>query len=109
MSLARSFANLMLKGKVRAVLRLISDQNSVGVLNLDQEINGVSVRDILKEKHPPAQLANPSILLPQANESINPHPVLFDRITGPPSKRGMFHHIKKNITNESNTHSKDEV
>jgi len=50
----RAFAKLMFEGKVRAALRLLSDQASSGILSLDQELDGTSVRDILKDKHPPA-------------------------------------------------------
>ena len=80
--LARSFSHLMFRGKVRAAMRLISDQSAAGVLNLDEEIDGTSVRDILKEKHPQPQVPRPSALLLPVNNGSNIHPVLFDRITG---------------------------
>ena len=80
--LARSFSQLMFRGKVRAAMRLISDQSSAGVLNLDEEIDGTSVRDILKEKHPQPQVPRPSALLLPVTNGSDIHPVLFDRITG---------------------------
>ena len=80
--LTRTFARLMFEGKVRAALRLLSQHDSVGVLNLDQEINGVPVREILKDKHPPAQTANPSTLLPTSAHTVDFHPVLFEQVNG---------------------------
>ena len=59
---ARAFAHLMFQGKVRAALRLVSDQCSSGVLNIDQEIDGTPVLDLLKSKHPPAQQASSATL-----------------------------------------------
>ena len=43
---------LMFESEVRAALRLLSDQSLSGILSLDQEFKGTSVRDILKDKHP---------------------------------------------------------
>ena len=80
--LAKTFASLMLRGKVRAALRLLSENSSAGVLNLDQEIDGKPVRDILKEKHPPAQTACPTTLLSPFGDTTETHPVLFDTIDG---------------------------
>lgn len=64
---ARNFAQLMLRGKVRAALCLISNQSSTGVLRLDQEIEGTSVRGLL---HPPAQPATPDTLLPLVEDTM---------------------------------------
>ena len=80
--LAKTFASLMLRGKVRAALRLLSENSSAGVLNLDQEIDGKPVRDILKEKHPPAQTACPTTLPSPFGDTMETHPVLFDTIDG---------------------------
>ena len=62
---ARSFARLMFEGKVNAALRMVSDQGSMGVLDLDQKIDNVAVGDILKSKHPVAQEASPPTHLPR--------------------------------------------
>ena len=80
--LTRIFARLMFEGKVRAALRLLLHHDSVGVLNLDHEINGVPVGEILKDKHPPAQPANPSTLLPTSACTVEFHPVLFGQVNG---------------------------
>ena len=78
----RAFAKLMFEGKVRAALRLLSDQVSSGILSLDQELDGTSVRDILKDKHPPAQSAHPSTLLPPSACTTEYHPVMFETVNG---------------------------
>ena len=44
---ARTFARLMMEGKVRNAVRLISEENSSGILPLDED-----VRDSLLRKHP---------------------------------------------------------
>ena len=80
--LTRTFARLMFEGKVRAALRLLSHHDSVGVLNLDHEINGIHIREILKDKHPPAQPANPTTLLPTSACTVEFHPVLFEQVNG---------------------------
>ena len=56
---SRTFAKLMTEGKVKAALRLITNQEKGGTLPLDGEIQvdkstTKTVRDILLEKHPPA-------------------------------------------------------
>ena len=79
---ARSFASLMMRGKVRAALRLVSDHGSAGVLDLEEEIDGKQVRDILKEKHPAAQAAHSATLLSRVDNTAETHPVLFERIDG---------------------------
>ena len=79
---ARTFAHLMFQGKVRAALRLVSDQCSSGVLNIDQEVDGTPVLDLLKSKHPPAQQTSSATLLPPNDRSPETHPILFEAITG---------------------------
>ena len=78
---ARTFAHLMFQGKVRASLRLVSDQCFSGVLNIDQENDDTPVLDLLKSKHPPAQQASSATLLPPSDHSSEIHPILFEAIT----------------------------
>ena len=60
---ARKFSKLMMEGKVRAALRLLTKQTQAGLLGLDQVIEvgsstpGRTVREILEEKHPDASPA----------------------------------------------------
>ena len=79
---ARTFASLMMRGKVRAALRMVSDLGSAGVLGLEEEIDGKPVRDILREKHPAAQAACSAALLSLVDNTVETHPVLFERIDG---------------------------
>ena len=55
MSLSSSFAHLLFQGKVDSVLQLLSSQHHLGkVLSLNEVVDdsgGLSVKDILKEKH----------------------------------------------------------
>ena len=67
---------------MRSALRLISQDSSVGILSLGQVMEGKTVGEILKEKHPPAQPASPSALLPPEVNSTNTHRVLFEMING---------------------------
>ena len=82
--LAKSFQKLMSKGKVNKALRLLSQNNSSGVLNLDvisDTFNGPShrtTRDILVEKHPPGKPAQPSYLL--QDNPITTNSILFDNL-----------------------------
>ncbi len=81
---AHTFAKLMMVGKVHAALRLISQEGGGGLLSLDEEIapGGITVRDVLKEKHPAPQPPYPDTLLPPCENRLDVHPVLFDRIDG---------------------------
>ena len=60
---ARSFAKLLFEGKVRAALRLLTNQSTGGVLPLDKTIpldsgHTITVREVLQVKHPPGQTAD---------------------------------------------------
>ena len=85
---AQSFAKLMMEGRVRAALRLLTDHDTGGSLPLDKLVDPntnphMTVRDILLEKHPPGQPLNPSALLVPDPPAEEPHPVIFDQLTGP--------------------------
>ena len=73
----------MFEGKTRAAMRLLTDQNKGGVLQLSDIIpsnnpHSTTVREILESKHPPSHPAQPDILLQPDNPVI--HPVVFDSI-----------------------------
>ena len=61
---ARHFAAHVHEGKLRSGLRMLSEDQAKGVLSLDDMIEGKSVRDTLKEKHPPAEPLHPEAVLP---------------------------------------------
>ena len=49
---ARQFASFINSGKVKPALRLLSENNSSGILPLSTKVNEKTVLDALKEKHP---------------------------------------------------------
>ena len=85
---ARVFAKLMMEGKVRAALRLVTQANGSGPLPLNTTANPndptstQTVRDILLEKHPPKQPPKKSTIAKPDTPVPEPHPVLFDEISG---------------------------
>ena len=85
---SRRFAKLMMEGKVRAALRLVTQANSSGPLPLNNLANPndpnstQTVRDILLEKHPPKQPPRHSSIIKPHVPLAEPHPVLFEKING---------------------------
>ena len=80
---ARIFAKLMMEGKVKAALRLISHENKNSPLKLGSQISETeTVREILMKKHPPQQPAKVSSIVTEDMQSTEPHPVIFDKIDG---------------------------
>ena len=82
----RGFTKLMLLGNVRGALRVLSQAPSGGVLSLESFVdsNGEdrSVRDVLKDKHPPAgKVLADAIVHENYDGSPLFHPVLFEKIT----------------------------
>ena len=84
-NLARSFANLVMQGKVKSALRLLSSDSRGTPLSLDKEITSSTgsdtIRDILHKKHPPSRPVYPSAILPEEAPSST-HPILLESITG---------------------------
>ena len=77
---ARVFAKLMMEGKVRAALRIVTGSYGGGSLPLDQVADPES--DNLLKKHPPKQPPSVSSLLEPESQPPEPHPVMFDVIDG---------------------------
>ena len=69
--ISRAFSRLMIQGKVKAALRLLSTQSRGEVLDPDAILPGgdnaeaspKTVLDVLREKHPPASPIHPDALL----------------------------------------------
>ena len=62
--LARYFMKLLFQGKTHATLQLLTDKGKGGVLHFHDTINNgdseqITVKDVLKSKHPPGQAATP--------------------------------------------------
>ena len=77
---ARTFVKLMMEGKVRAALRLISKSSSNDVLHLDSYSDPdnptETVRETLLKKHPNQQ----SSIVTPTTPTNQPHPIFFDMI-----------------------------
>ena len=85
--LACSFPKLMMVGKVKAALRLITDHSKGGLLPLDSLITTAdstteTVRQSVTNKHPPGRPLKPSAISSSDPTIPEPHPVLFDQIDG---------------------------
>ncbi len=80
---AANFSSLMRQGKVKQAIRIITDSNQKGPLDLDAiDPSGDSIRRILLDKHPVSQpLSTDCICEPSADLSNNFHPILFEAIT----------------------------
>ena len=86
--LASRFSKLMLEGKTKAALRLLTEEGRGQVLSLhalSDPNNPASdtVLDSLKAKHPSAQPCHAEALLdPLTTQTPETHPVIFDGLTG---------------------------
>ena len=76
--MARTFAKLMMEGKVKAALRLLAQDSNGGVLPMNSE-----VIEALKKKHPARNPAVPSAVTTPISSSQDPsHFILFDQLDG---------------------------
>ena len=87
---ARQFASFINSGKVKPALRLLSENNSSGVLPLSTKVNEKTVLDALKEKHPSSKPAYEKALMGEVEPSPCFHPVAFSQITGDAIKRAAL-------------------
>ena len=86
-NIGRSFSKLMFEGKVRADLRLLTNQSTGGVLPLDKLLpldrgHTVTVRETLQAKHPPGQPLIASAIVEPDPDLQEPHPVFYERLDG---------------------------
>ena len=78
----RKIAELLMKGKIKAASRLITDFKATP-LQLDKMIENKTVRDILSEKHPASRPVRQTALLDKNYESPKTHhPMIFDELDG---------------------------
>ena len=94
---ARTFVKLMMEGRVKAALRLISNDNNGGPLDLDSHVESGSspttletVREALLKIHLPKQPLKPSAIISPGTHVHEPHPVLFETIDGPLIRRTIL-------------------
>ncbi len=93
---ARTFSNLMFKGKTSAALRLLSQKGKGGVLHVNDPIHhsdpgSPTVLDVLKSKHPHAQPASSEATPLSHLEVPHVHPVIFDRIDARSIRSAALH------------------
>ena len=80
-NLARSFANMMFKGKCKAALDLLSNEEKGGILHLKDPTDpndptSQTVKESLTNKHPQGQVAQSNCIL--EDEPQDQHPILLD-------------------------------
>ena len=81
----RAFTNLMFQGRTKAALRLLSDSDSNGVLQLNELVSSndsdlLTVREVLELKHPPAQPRSLEASIVEEGMPPIVHPVIYDRL-----------------------------
>ena len=75
---ARTFAKLLMEGKVKAALRMLAQDSNGSVLPLNKDIF-----ETLKKKHPARKPAIPSAVITSNSSSHDPsHFILFDQLDG---------------------------
>ena len=77
-NLAQSFANSMFEWNTKAAICLLTDDPQAGTLRLDHQVEPKrTVRDVLKDKHPPGQPVSPEVIVD--NDPPEIHPIVFDQ------------------------------
>ena len=91
---ARTFSNMMMEGKVRAALQLLTKNAGSAPLRLDDVVEecGQTVRDILKDKHPHSEPPHADAILSTHIATANRdfHPILFVSITAEAIRRSAL-------------------
>ena len=77
---AKQFDKLMSTGKISAAIGCLSDKKTQKVLPLNEVIEGKTVLNILKEKHPPAKTANTNYITELNDDTMPYHPSIFEQI-----------------------------
>ena len=91
---ARNFTQLMMEGRVRAALQLLTSETRSCILSLEEVIgdgSGRTVRDVLEEKQPHPEPAHADTILNERMTSVNFHPILFDNITAEVIRNSALH------------------
>ena len=93
-SMAKSFSDLMLRGKVRDALRLLTETECNGVLSLSDVISTdpkLTVYDVLESKHPPAHPPADEALITIESDDPQVHPVIFESIDATCIRGAVLH------------------
>ena len=90
----RTFAQLMMEGRVRAALQLLTSETWCSILSCEEVIgdgSGRTVRDVFEEKHPHPEPAHADTILNEQMTSVDFHPILFDIITAEVIRNSALH------------------
>ena len=83
--LSHTFAKLMMMGRTASALRLLREAEKGGLLNLSDEADGytdgMTVLDVLRQKHPPGNPAHPDSVVGEEYWQPETHPIIFESIT----------------------------
>ena len=91
---ARKFSQLMMEGRVRAALQLLTKETRSGLLSLDEVISdgsGKTVRDVLEDKHPDPEPIHADAILNEDTTNADFPPILFDSITAEVIRSSALH------------------
>ena len=91
----------MNSGKVANAIRTLQNEQNGGVVDLQEKINGETVLQILKSKHPSSQPHDPALILDDCPNTLPYHPSRFDRIDA--------HAIRRATLKTSGSHGPSEV
>ena len=92
-STARRFSKMMMEGRVRGALKLLSDDSGTGLLSLNETVDGVSgktVREVLEDKHPDPRPVHPDVIVTDIDDD-GFHPTIFDNITAESIRVASLH------------------
>ena len=74
------FNRQMKSRKVANAIRTLQNEQNGGVLDLQEKINGETVLQTLKSKHPPSHPYDPALIVDDWPNTLPYHPSIFDRI-----------------------------
>ena len=89
-SIAHQFALMVTNGKLHQAMQLLEDGPSGGVLELDEQFNNKSVREILEDKHPMAAPLHQEAVM-SGPLPIPPHAMRFASLTRETVRRATLH------------------
>ena len=92
-STSHRFSKVMMEGRVRDALKLLSDNSDSGLLSLNQVVDEVSrktVREVLEDKHPDPNPVHPDVLLGDTDDNSF-HPTIFVSLTAESIRAAALH------------------
>ena len=87
---AKEFNKRMKSRKVANAIRTLQNEQNGGVLDLQEKINGETVLQILKSKHPSSQPYDPALIVDDWPNTLPYHSSIFDRIDAHAIRRATF-------------------